>query len=214
MRFGEERERGDMKPKASLKSRELDFARDDNRGRGTSRHRERCLSAFLRAGLTEFWQWPSTPDCARDATELRAARSPWDQESWTGRIGSAVARRFERLARSSFGELPARSSARRSAGGIVFTVAGFPDEEVLRDSARTSSRSWGRSRAGRRDRTANRGSPEPTMVILYPAAHSRCWRKAKRRWRHRAPRAGGNEIGHHFGLSGRGYERPIEGSPS
>ncbi|HWY16427.1 MAG TPA: metallopeptidase family protein [Rhizomicrobium sp.] len=117
---------------------------------------------------------------------------------------------LEGLARSSFAELPAEFRA--LVDGIVFTVQDFPDEEVLRDLGLESEFEilglfQGPDLA---DRTANRGSPEPTMVILYRRPILDCWAEGEETLGAIVRHVLVHEIGHHFGLSDEDMEG-IEG---
>jgi predicted Zn-dependent protease with MMP-like domain len=117
---------------------------------------------------------------------------------------------LERLAQTSFAELP--PEFRALVGGIVFTVQDFPDEEVLRDLGLESEFEilglfQGPDLA---DRTANHGTPEPTMIILYRRPILDCWAEGEETLGAIVRHVLVHEIGHHFGLSDEDMEA-IEG---
>ena len=108
---------------------------------------------------------------------------------------------LEDLARTSFGELPAEF--RNLAAGIAFVVQDFPDEDTLKDFDVESEFDLlglfhGADLAARR---ANRGAPEPTIIVLYRRPILDYWAE------HDDPLGAimrhvlVHEIGHHFGLS-------------
>ena len=98
---------------------------------------------------------------------------------------------LEALARASFAQLPAEF--RSLVQGIAFVVQDFLDEETIKDLGLESEFELlglfhGSNLAARQ---ANRGRPEPTMILLYRRPNSRllgrAWRNARR---HPAPCAG------------------------
>jgi len=119
---------------------------------------------------------------------------------------------FERLARSSFAELPAEfrapvaassSRCRISPTKRCCAIFGLESEfEIL-------GLFQGPDLA---DRTANRGSPEPTMVILYRRPILDCWAEGEETLGAIVRHVLVHEIGHHFGLSDEDM-KAIEGSP-
>jgi len=113
---------------------------------------------------------------------------------------------IERLARASFEELPAEF--RDLVDDIAFVVEDFPDEETMKDLGLDSEFELlglfhGTDLAGRR---ANRGRPEPTMIVLYRRPILDYWAEHNEPLRAIVRHVLIHEIGHHFGLSDEAME--------
>jgi len=108
---------------------------------------------------------------------------------------------LEQLARASFAGLP--SEFRALVDGIAFVVQDFPDEETLKELGLESGFDilglfHGADLA---DRTANRGVPEPTMILLYRRPILDYWAENDETLGAIVRHVLIHEIGHHFGLS-------------
>jgi len=108
---------------------------------------------------------------------------------------------LEELARTSFAELPAEFRA--LVEGIAFVVRDFPDEETMKDLGLESEFELlglfqGSDLAARE---ANRGLPEPTMILLYRRPILDYWAENRETLGAIVRHVLVHEIGHHFGLS-------------
>jgi len=108
---------------------------------------------------------------------------------------------LEELARTSFAELPAEFRA--LVEGIAFVVRDFPDEETMKDLGLESEFELlglfqGSDLAARE---ANRGLPEPTMILLYRRPILDYWAENHETLGAIVRHVLVHEIGHHFGLS-------------
>ena len=107
----------------------------------------------------------------------------------------------EAIALEAFVELPAEFRA--LVDGIAFVVQDFPDEETLKELGLESEFELlglfhGADLA---DRTANRGAPEPTMILLYRRPILDYWAENSETLGAVVRHVLIHEIGHHFGLS-------------
>ena len=114
---------------------------------------------------------------------------------------------LETLARASFATLPAEFRA--LTGEIVFAVEDFPDEGVMRDMELESEFEilglfQGPDLA---QRTANQGTPDPTMILLYRRPILDYWAEHHETLGDVVRHVLVHEIGHHFGLSDEDMER-------
>jgi predicted Zn-dependent protease with MMP-like domain len=108
---------------------------------------------------------------------------------------------LEELAHASFDGLPAEFRA--LVEGIAFMVQDFPDEETVKDLGLESDFDLlglfhGSDLAARR---ANRGRPEPTMILLYRRPILDYWADSDETLGAIVRHVLVHEIGHHFGLS-------------
>lgn len=108
---------------------------------------------------------------------------------------------IEAIARRTFDELPAEFRA--LVGGIAFMVQDFPDDETIKDLGLESEFELlglfhGSDLA---DREANRGSAEPTMILLYRRPILDYWAEHNEMLGAIVRHVLVHEIGHHFGLS-------------
>ena len=113
---------------------------------------------------------------------------------------------IEAIARQSFTDLPAEFRA--LVDGIAFVVQEFPDEEVITDLGLESEFDilglfHGSDLAAR---NANRGQPEPTIILLYRRAILDYWAGNKETLGAIVRHVLIHEIGHHFGLSDHDME--------
>jgi predicted Zn-dependent protease with MMP-like domain len=113
---------------------------------------------------------------------------------------------LEEIARSAFAELPAEFRA--LVEGIAFVVQDFPDEEVMAELGLESEFELlglfhGSDLAAR---TANRGQPEPTMILLYRRPILDYWAEHDETLGAIVRHVLIHEIGHHFGLSDEAME--------
>jgi predicted Zn-dependent protease with MMP-like domain len=108
---------------------------------------------------------------------------------------------LEELARACFAGLP--GEFRALADGIAFMVQDFPDEETIKDLGLESDFDilglfHGSDLA---ERNANRGRPEPTMILLYRRPILDYWAENNETLGAVVRHVLVHEIGHHFGLS-------------
>lgn len=108
---------------------------------------------------------------------------------------------LEALARDAFARLPA--TFRALADDIGFVVRDFPDEDTLRELDLDSEFELlglfqGSDLAARR---ANRGSVEPTLILLYRRPILDYWAEHDETLGAVVRHVLVHEIGHHFGLS-------------
>jgi predicted Zn-dependent protease with MMP-like domain len=108
---------------------------------------------------------------------------------------------LEALARGVFAELP--EQFRALTGDIIFSVQDFPDLDVMRDLELENEFEIlglfeGPDIAAR---LANRGSPEPTMIVLYRRPILDYWAEHNETLGDVVRHVLVHEIGHHFGLS-------------
>ncbi len=108
---------------------------------------------------------------------------------------------LEIVARDCFAELP--GEFRALVEGIAFVVQDFPDDETLRRLGLESEFELlglfhGSDLAAR---TANRGAPEPTMILLYRRPIIDYWAESDETLGAVVRHVLVHEIGHHFGLS-------------
>jgi predicted Zn-dependent protease with MMP-like domain len=108
---------------------------------------------------------------------------------------------LQALARTSFATLPAEFRA--LAEEVVFVVQDFPDEDVMRDMELESEFEilglfHGPDLAAR---VANRGHPDPTMILLYRRPILDYWAEHHETLGAVVRHVLIHEIGHHFGLS-------------
>jgi predicted Zn-dependent protease with MMP-like domain len=113
---------------------------------------------------------------------------------------------LEQLARACFGELPAEFRA--LVQGIAFAVQDFPDDDTLKQLGLESEFELlglfhGADLAAR---TANRGGPKPTMILLYRRPILDYWADADETLGDIVRHVLVHEIGHHFGLSDEAME--------
>ncbi|HEX4157106.1 MAG TPA: metallopeptidase family protein [Rhizomicrobium sp.] len=107
----------------------------------------------------------------------------------------------ELLARAAFAGLPAEFP--ELVEGIAFVVQDFPDEETVKDLDLESEFELlglfhGSDLAARQ---ANRGRPEPTMILLYRRPILDYWAEHDETLGAIIRHVLIHEIGHHFGLS-------------
>lgn len=112
----------------------------------------------------------------------------------------------EAIARDAFAGLPAKFRA--LVEGIAFVVQDFPDEETIRDLDLESEFDLlglfqGSDLAARR---ANRGSAEPTLILLYRRPILDYWSEHDETLGAIVRHVLVHEIGHHFGLSDEAME--------
>ncbi len=108
---------------------------------------------------------------------------------------------LEEMARKAFGSLPVEFRALTA--DIVFIVQDFPDEDVMRDMALESEFDilglfQGPDLGAR---AANRGDPDPTMILLYRRPILDYWAEHHEKLGTIVRHLVVHEIGHHFGLS-------------
>jgi len=108
---------------------------------------------------------------------------------------------LEALARASFAQLPAEF--RSLVQGIAFVVQDFLDEETIKDLGLESEFDLlglfhGANLAARQ---ANRGRPEPTMILLYRRSILDYWAEHGEMLGAIVRHVLVHEIGHHLGLS-------------
>jgi predicted Zn-dependent protease with MMP-like domain len=108
---------------------------------------------------------------------------------------------IERLARACFEELP--PEFRSLVDEIAFVMQDFPDDVTMKDLGLDSEFDvlglfHGADLAARR---ANRGGPEPTMIVLYRRPILDYWAEHDESLRAIVRHVLVHEIGHHFGLS-------------
>lgn len=108
---------------------------------------------------------------------------------------------LQELASACFAALPAEFRALSE--GITFVVQDFPDEETIKDLDLESEFDilglfHGSALA---ERTANRGEPEPTMILLYRRPILDYWAENDETLGAVVRHVLIHEIGHHFGLS-------------
>ncbi len=117
---------------------------------------------------------------------------------------------IEALARDIFASLPYEFRALTE--GIVFVVADFPDEDVIRDMELESEFEILGLFSGPdlARRMANQGPPDPTMIILYRRPILDYWAEHHETLGDVVRHVLVHEIGHHFGLSDEDMEG-IEG---
>jgi predicted Zn-dependent protease with MMP-like domain len=108
---------------------------------------------------------------------------------------------LEAMARAAFAELPAEFQA--LVEGIAFVVQDFPDEDTMKELGLESDFELlglfhGSDLAARQ---ANRGVPEPTMILLYRRPILDYWAEHDETLGAVVRHVLVHEIGHHFGLS-------------
>jgi predicted Zn-dependent protease with MMP-like domain len=108
---------------------------------------------------------------------------------------------LEELARTAFAALPA--GFRVLVDGIAFVVQDFPDEKTMKDLGLEGEFELlglfhGSDLAARQ---ANRGRPEPTMILLYRRPILDYWAENDETLGAVVRHVLVHEIGHHFGLS-------------
>ena len=113
---------------------------------------------------------------------------------------------LEALARACFAELPAEFRA--LAEDIVFSVQDFPDEETIKDLGLETEFDilglfFGSDLA---EREANRGRPEPTVILLYRRPILDYWAENHETLGAIVRHVLVHEIGHQFGLSDEDME--------
>jgi predicted Zn-dependent protease with MMP-like domain len=108
---------------------------------------------------------------------------------------------FQELADRAFASLPAEFRA--LTGDIIFVVQDFPDEDVMRDMELESEFDILGLFQGPElsDRGANRGHPDPTMILLYRRPILDYWAEHQEKLGDIVRHVLVHEIGHHFGLS-------------
>ncbi|MGD0189298.1 MAG: metallopeptidase family protein [Rhizomicrobium sp.] len=108
---------------------------------------------------------------------------------------------FEELAARAFESLP--EEFRALTGDVVFIVQDFPAEDVIRDMELDSEFEILGLFQGPElsDRVANRGHPDPTMVLLYRRPILDYWAEHEEMLGDMVRHVLVHEIGHHFGLS-------------
>jgi predicted Zn-dependent protease with MMP-like domain len=108
---------------------------------------------------------------------------------------------FEELAARAFESLPEEFGA--LTGDVVFVVQDFPDEDVMRDMQLESEFDILGLFQGPdlSDRVANRGHPDPTMVLLYRRPILDYWAEHEEKLGDIIRHVLVHEVGHHFGLS-------------
>ncbi len=108
---------------------------------------------------------------------------------------------LEELAREAFAGLPAEF--RSLVEGVAFVVQDFPDDDTIKDLDLESEFELlglfhGSDLAARQ---ANRGVPEPTMILLYRRPILDYWAEHHETLGAIVRHVLIHEIGHHFGLS-------------
>jgi predicted Zn-dependent protease with MMP-like domain len=108
---------------------------------------------------------------------------------------------FEDLAANAFSSLP--EEFRALTGDVVFLVQDFPDADVMREMELESEFDILGLFQGPDlgVRVANRGSVEPTMILLYRRPILDYWAEHKEKLGDIVRHVLVHEIGHHFGLS-------------
>jgi predicted Zn-dependent protease with MMP-like domain len=119
---------------------------------------------------------------------------------WT-RLPAPSLDEIEAIARAEFARLPA--GFRIQCEGIVFSVAEFPDEDIIDDLELQSAFELlglfeGATLA---EREAGHGRPEPTMIFLYRRPILDYWAENSITLGAVVRHVLVHEIGHHFGLS-------------
>jgi predicted Zn-dependent protease with MMP-like domain len=121
---------------------------------------------------------------------------------------------LEALARACFADLPAEFQA--LAGGIAFAVQDFPDAETIKDlELETEFDILGLfCGSDLAEREANRGRPEPTMILLYRRPILDYWAENHETLGAIVRHVLVHEIGHHFGLSDDDMEAIESAAPA
>jgi predicted Zn-dependent protease with MMP-like domain len=133
-------------------------------------------------------------DCVR-AVAMGSSGMDWSER------GAPSLDDLEELAREAFAGLPAEF--RSLVEGVAFVVQDFPDDDTIKDLDLESEFELlglfhGSDLAARQ---ANRGVPEPTMILLYRRPILDYWAEHHETLGAIVRHVLIHEIGHHFGLS-------------